>query len=152
MPTAVTLHLLAALVWVGGMFFAHQILRPAALGLEPPERLPLWTRVFARFFPWVWGAIIILPVTGYWMTFMYFGGFANAAIYIHVMHLLGLIMIGIYLYVFFGPYAKFKQAVANKDFPAGANHLASIRKLVGTNLTLGIITIIDAVAGAYWLS
>ena len=53
MVTAVSLHILAAIVWIGGMFFAVLVLRPAAGPLEPPDRLALWRRVFARFFPWV---------------------------------------------------------------------------------------------------
>ena len=35
------LHILAAVIWVGGMFFAHQMLRPAAGKLDPAQRLPL---------------------------------------------------------------------------------------------------------------
>ena len=33
-------HLLAAIVWLGGMFFAHFFLRPAAQTLEPALRSP----------------------------------------------------------------------------------------------------------------
>ncbi|NTV95532.1 MAG: hypothetical protein HGA75_08965, partial [Thiobacillus sp.] len=40
-------HVLATVVWVGGMFFAHQCLRPVVLAqLEPPQRLRLWDGVF----------------------------------------------------------------------------------------------------------
>jgi len=47
------LHVLASVIWVGGMFFAHQCLRPAAIAtLDPPQRLALWRAVFGRFFPW----------------------------------------------------------------------------------------------------
>ena len=35
---ALTLHLLSAVVWVGGMFAAYLCLRPAAGPLEPPQR------------------------------------------------------------------------------------------------------------------
>jgi uncharacterized membrane protein len=66
---ALGLHVLAALVWVGGMFFAIMVLRLAAGELEPPVRAPLWGRVFAKFFPWVWMAVILLPLTGYFMIF-----------------------------------------------------------------------------------
>ena len=49
---ALAIHLLLALLWVGGMFFAYLVLRPvAATELEPPQRLPLWRGVFSRFFP-----------------------------------------------------------------------------------------------------
>jgi len=50
MAIVYALHLLAAIVWVGGMFFAHLVLRPAAMELEPAQRLALWLRVFDRFF------------------------------------------------------------------------------------------------------
>ena len=43
MASLVVLHLLAALVWVGGMFFAHTALRPTAASvLQPPERKLGW--------------------------------------------------------------------------------------------------------------
>ncbi|PIU17095.1 MAG: hypothetical protein COT19_02630, partial [Gallionellales bacterium CG08_land_8_20_14_0_20_59_87] len=48
------IHLLAVLVWVGGMFLAYVVLRPAAVEvLQPPQRLQLWDSVFRRFFNWV---------------------------------------------------------------------------------------------------
>ena len=55
---AYTLHVLAAMIWVGGMFFAWMILRPAAMAaLDGPARLKLWVNVFQRFFVWVWVAV-----------------------------------------------------------------------------------------------
>ena len=53
MAYLLTIHVLSAVVWVGGMFFALLVLRPAVGPLEPAVRLALWRRVFARFFrPW----------------------------------------------------------------------------------------------------
>ncbi len=52
---ATSLHTVAAVLWVGGIFLAYRVLRPAAMALEPPQRLTLWADVFGRFFPWVWG-------------------------------------------------------------------------------------------------
>ena len=60
MVTAVSLHILAAIVWIGGMFFAVLVLRPSAFPLEPPDRLALWRRVFQRFFSWVWLSLALL--------------------------------------------------------------------------------------------
>ena len=74
---ALALHLLAALVWVGGMFFAIMVLRLAAGEMEPAVRVPLWGRVFAKFFPWVWMAVAILLATGYWMIFAVWGSFGT---------------------------------------------------------------------------
>jgi len=151
MPVAITLHILSAVIWVGGMFFAYVALRPvAATLLEPPLRLPLWSQTFARFFPWVWAVVILLPTTGYWMILWVFNGFANAKPYIHVMQVTGIAMILIFLHVFFAPYRRMNRAIAAKDFPAAGKQLAVIRKLIGTNLVLGLITIIVATGGAYW--
>ena len=119
MAIAITLHLLAVIVWVGGMFFAYMALRPvAASQLEPPQRMPLWVGTFTRFFPWVWAAVILLPVTGYWMIFNVFGGFKSTALYIHLMQGLGWIMIAVFLHVYFAPYRRLQRAVAAQDFVA----------------------------------
>lgn len=153
MAFAVTLHLLAAVIWVGGMFFAYMVLRPvAAAQLEPPLRLTLWQQSFKRFFVWVWLCIIVLPATGYGIIFFVYDGFKNIGIYIHVMHLLGLVMIAIYLYLYYRPYQCLKRELKSNNFPVAAKHLNSIRLLVATNLTLGMITIIVASLGRYYLA
>ena len=146
-----TLHLLAAVIWVGGMFFAHMILRPSAIEkLEPPQRLPLWVAVFGRFFLWVWIAIALLLLTGYWMIFDVFGGLLQLkALYIQLMHLFGWVMIGIFMYIYFSPYAKLKAAVAAGNFPLGGQQINKIRLLVTANLILGILTFIIASGGKY---
>ena len=147
---AITLHLLAVVVWVGGMFFAYMALRPVAAGLlEPPLRMPLWSGTFERFFPWVWAAVILLPVTGYWMILNVFGGFQNLALYIHVMQGIGILMIAIFLHVFFAPYRRLRKAVAAGDFPAAGKALGQIRTLIGTNLLLGLGLIVVASGGRY---
>ena len=150
MAIAVTLHVLAAVIWVGGMFFAYMVLRPvAATLLEPPLRLPLWSQTFARFFPWVWGAVVALPLTGYWMILGPLGGFANAPVYVHIMQTLGIAMIMIYLHVYFAPYRRLQHAVGKTDYALAGQQLAQIRRLIGINLTLGLVTIVIAVAGRY---
>ncbi len=149
MAFAVTLHVLAVVVWVGGMFFAYMALRPAAATMEPPQRLPLWSRTFARFFPWVWVAVLILPLTGYWMIFAVFGGFKHIGLYIHLMQGIGIVMIMIYLHVFFAPYRRLKEALMGNDFTEGARRLGQIRQLIGWNLLLGLSTIVIAVFGKH---
>ena len=141
------LHILAVIVWVGGMFFAYVVLRPAAVEiLQPPERLRLWNNVFSRFFNWVWGAIGIILVTGLYMIYQY-GGMAHVQRYIHVMLLLGLVMVGIYGYVFFACYVPLRLHVANERWKEAGEMLGKIRKLVGVNLTLGLATVCVAVIG-----
>lgn len=149
-PIAQVLHIASVIVWVGGMFFAHQCLRPVAAGvLEPPQRLTLWVGVFGRFFPWVWAVIITILATGLFMMFSYYGGM-KAPTYVHIMFGLGLLMMLIFMHVFFAPYRRLKQAVAAQDWKAGARHLAMIRKLVGLNTSIGFV-IVAVAAGGPWL-
>lgn len=150
MPVLITLHLLSAILWVGGMFFAYVALRPAAASLlEPPLRLALWVGVFSRFFPWVWIAVVLLVATGYVMVFAVFGGFAAAGIHVHVMQALGLIMIALYLHLFFAPFQRLKRSVIIEDWPDAGTQLNRIRRIVGINLSLGLVVAAVASGGRY---
>ncbi|HEY5790155.1 MAG TPA: CopD family protein [Gammaproteobacteria bacterium] len=150
MALALPLHLLLAVVWVGGMFFAYQVLRPvAAAQLEPPQRLPLWAGVFTRFFPWVWGAVIGLPLTGYWVVFAVYGGLGAVGWHVHLMQLTGWLMIALFLHLWFGPWRGMRAALAAGDLPAAGACLNRIRWAVGANLLLGLATAAVAVAGRF---
>jgi uncharacterized membrane protein len=147
-----TLHLLATIVWVGGMFFAHFVLRPTATQLlEPPQRLPFLSQIFVRFFKWVWLAILLLWVTGLWIIFYYYGGFSKLAIYIHIMLTLAIVMTILFTYLFFVPHRNMQMAISQKDFAAAAQHLGVIRRIVFTNLILGLTIAIIVVIGKYWV-
>lgn len=148
MSVMIAIHVLAAVIWIGGMFFAHFMLRPSALQtLSPPQRLPLWQAVFKRFFVWVWLASTLLPVSGYVIIYQVWGGLAPA--YTHIMALIGLIMLAIFIFIYFKPYAAFDEAVTQKDFATAATHLETMRRLITTNLHLGLVTVIIATAGKY---
>lgn len=152
MSIALALHVLAVVVWVGGMFFAHQALRPAAVSvLEPQQRFPLWSHVFARFFPWVWASIFLILASGYWMLFARLGGMANAPIFVHVMNGLGLIMMVIFMIVYFIHYRQLHNYVLGMRWQEAGRSLAKIRTLIGINLSIGLITVAVATAGKYFL-
>jgi len=141
------IHLLAALIWVGGMFFAYVVLRPAAVEvLEPPQRLSLWNAVFRRFFPWVCGAVAVLLLSGFCMIYLY-GGFAQVPGHVHAMLALGLAMVAIYGYVYFACYRPFSALVAAQRWKDAGEMLGKIRKLIAVNLTLGLLTVCVAVPG-----
>lgn len=140
------LHLLGIIVWVGGMFFAHMVLRPTVAELlQPAQRLPLLNGVFRRFSPWVWSSVILIATSG-GLLMALLGGF-KAAWYIHVMLTSGAVMMAIFTYVYFVPFVRLKQGVAAQDWPAAGLVMAHIRKLVGVNLTLGLFTTCVALGG-----
>lgn len=151
LASALALHGLAAVVWVGGMAFAYCFLRPVAgRALDPPERLNLWRGVFARFFPVVWVSVAVLLITGYYMVLGPFGGFGGVGRHIHIMHGLALLMTAIFAHVFFAPWKRFRRAVDRIENETAATELNRIRRLVAVNLVLGLIVVVVATGGRYW--
>ncbi|WP_428604330.1 CopD family protein [Sedimenticola sp.] len=141
----ITLHLLGVIVWVGGMFFAHMALRPAAIEvLEPPQRLPLMKRTLDRFFPWVWVSIGLILASGYGILIGILG--ANAGIHVHIMHSIALIMVALFCYIYFLPYRQMGQALQAGDLPQAGVQLMAIRRIIGINLILGLVTTIIGAA------
>src|SRR6476620_4426272 len=127
---ALALHILGAVVWVGGMFAIYVCLRPALGTLEPPPRLRLMRVTFQKFFPWVWVAILLLLASGYWMVFYTFGGFKGVGTHIHVMQGIGWVMIALFLWLFHGPWLALKRAVDASDWPAAGASLNRIRQII----------------------
>jgi len=146
----IAIHVLAVVVWVGGMFFAYMVLRPSAGPLEPEARLALWHRVFSRFFPWVWASVILLLASGYGMMFLHFGGFAGAPLYIQIMQGIGILMMLLFLHLFFVPWRRFGDAVERKHAPEAGKQLGQIRRVVAANLVLGLLTIVVGASGRVW--
>jgi len=147
---AITLHLLAALIWVGGMFFAYMAMRPASQFLEPAMQLTLWSNTLKHFFPWVWFSIISILVSGFWLIAVS-GGMGDVGSHVHVMLLLGIIMILMFMHVFFAPYKKLIQSVQSEDWKTGTKALSQIRFLIFINLTVGLFVTFIGSAGQYYL-
>lgn len=135
-------HLLCAVLWVGGLAFAYVVLRPSMQVLEPPQRMMLHAQVFRRFFLVVWHAMPLILLTGFWMLFGYYGGMAHVNWNVHVMLLTGLVMAAVFVAIVFGPYKRFRTT---SDQAVMATALDSIRRMIGINLLLGLLTVIIAV-------
>lgn len=134
-------HVLCAVIWVGGMFFAYVVLRPSISVLEPIQRIALHTQVFRRFFLIVWHVMPLILLSGFAALFGLFGGPATAPWNISVMMLLGLIMSAVFLLIVFGPYARFRRTTDRTTIVASMDR---IRKLIAINLVLGIVTVVVA--------
>ena len=145
MAYALFLHILSAVVWVGGMFVAYMAVRPATVEvLEPPLRLKLWTAIFTRFFKWVWVAVALILGSGFYMI----GQMTAVPRDVMVMASVGIVMSAIFMHVYFAPFGRLKRAVAAEDWKAGGAALNQIRILIGVNLTLGLVNVAVAVLGA----
>ena len=143
-------HILAAVIWVGGMFFAHVMLRPSLAPLDPAQRLSLWRRVFSRFFPWVGVTIVALLASGYGMVLGPMGGFAHIGLHVQIMQGIGIIMMLAFGHLYFTPWKRFRRAVDAGDFATAAKQLGQIRAIVMLNLVLGLIVVVIGATGRYW--
>jgi uncharacterized membrane protein len=146
MRVALWLHLLSIVVWVGGMFFAHVALRPALQSLPPPLRLPLVASTLATFLGWVAAAVATMIVTGAFMI-VALGGLGRTGQHVHLMTALGVVMSAIYAFIVSVPFPRLRRGVAAAAWEEAAAALATVRRLIGVNLVLGLVTITVAILG-----
>lgn len=139
-------HLLGAIAWLGGMFFAYFCLRPAAAEvLDPPHRLPLWSATFARFLPYTAIAVVVMLASGIAMLLQ--TGLREAPIGWHIMLTLGVLMTIIFGYAYGVLYPRLRDRCHAADWVAAAQALNRIRQLVAVNLVLGVCTVVAAISG-----
>ena len=144
MGLAIALHVIAAVVWVGGMFFAYVCLRPATASVDAPIRLRLWASVLSRFFRIVWASVAVLLVTGFWM---FFNGVRG--LHVHLMLSLGVAMMLLAAHVYFAPYKRLKRLVGIHNWAEAAKQMSQIRLFIAINLSLGLAVVAIAAAGRY---
>jgi putative copper resistance protein D len=76
----VTIHVLAALLWLGGMFFLAAVGAPVLRAVEPPAlRADLFRQIGEQFRLVGWTAIAVLLVTG--VVNLHFRGLLNAELW-----------------------------------------------------------------------
>ena len=137
------LHILAVVVWIGGMFFAHFCLRPAAAEKLPPEqRLPLLVAVLSRFFNAVSVALLVLWGSG---AVLFSNPGPLAPTNWVAMTGVAAVMTVIFLLIVLRSFPQMKKAVAASDWGSAGAAMNTIRGLVLTNLALGFVTIAIAV-------
>jgi uncharacterized membrane protein len=141
------LHVLAIVVWIGGMVFAHFFLRPAAMQLTPPQRVSLMHGALQRFFNAVLVSIAVVLATGLWMIGRVAKETVQAGLAFNMpldwtlMAALGIVMMAIFGHIRFALFKRLSRAVAAQDWPAGGAALASIRTWVSVNLAIGVVII-----------
>ncbi|MEP7299481.1 MAG: CopD family protein, partial [Burkholderiales bacterium] len=132
------IHLLCAIAWLGGMFFAYFCLRPAAAEvLKPPDRLPLWSATFARFLPYMAFAVTFILASGLAMLVPI--GFAAAPTGWLIMLSLGVLMAVVFAYVYLVLFPRLRSHCASSAWPEAGKVLNRIRQLVALNLVLGLL-------------
>ena len=140
------LHLLAVIVWIGGIVFMDGFLAPVLRRAiaQAETRARLLYVLFRNFFAVVWGAGSLLVVTGYGMVFLR-GGFGVLSAAQWVMVVLGTAMVALALYIFFVPFLRMRAAVLRSQWPAACTQAGQIRWLSAVNIALAVPTVLSGV-------
>ena len=143
------LHLIAGIVWMGGMTFMLFALRPAAIGeMNAQPRALLMLQVWRRFYAWVLLAIAVLFITGshlYSATFRatkLATGQGNVPLGWNIMLALGIAMMLIFGHIYFAGFKKYKRSVAAADWSLAAKAAGLIHTMTLLNFSLGWLAIL----------
>lgn len=146
---AITAHVLAVIVWIGGMFFGFVALRPAMKGMDTLTAARFWSSLLSHYLPWLWTAIAVLLASGIYMVFNGFGGFGQLPWFVHFMMGIGIFMMLLSGHLSFSAFKKLKRAVAANDEALAAKAMRQIRIVTDVNLILGLLVVIVIMGGAY---
>jgi uncharacterized membrane protein len=143
------IHLLAIVVWIGGMFFMHFCLRPAAAEvLEPPARVRLMHATMRRFFAMVTAAIALVLLSGAAMIGLASheatrSGLAfNMPLDWYAMVGLFVVMLLVFTHVRLVLFRRLEAALAAQAWPDAAAAITAIRWEVLLNLVIGVFVVV----------
>jgi len=112
--------------------------------------LTMLRATLGRFFRWVWAAIATLLLSGYGVVLFGYEGFAAVGLHIQIMQVTGLVMIGLFVLAWTGPWHEFCHAMDHHDTRTAEHQLARLRLLMQANLPLGLFTSAIGATGGFW--
>jgi uncharacterized membrane protein len=149
------LHLLAVVVWIGGMFFMLVCLRPAAQAvLEPPDRIRLLHATIGRFFAVVAVSALVVFLSGAAMIGLAAREAAAAGLAFNLplegyaMVALFVAMLAVFAHARLAALPRLGRALAAGAWADGAAALKAIRRDLGLNLALGVLVVVVVRLGA----
>lgn len=143
-----TVHVLSVIVWVGGMFFTHFILRPAVVELNLETRLRLMQGVLRRFFSVVLAVSLLSLASGVWMLgrvakqSVQAGAGFNMPLAWTIMAVLGVVMVAMFFHIRFALFKRFNRFVSATEWETADLALTKIRGWVFINFLLGVVIVV----------
>ncbi len=141
-------HILAAVVWVGGMVFNLLVVRPSMSVVDPPQRLKLADGILRRFIPVVWMSVGLLVFTGLLMTLKRVASFEILlkTVYGNLLILklvVVTLMISIVVLIRYSLLPRFESLIDSQSRELN-KVLGQMVTLVKVNLALGILVLLLA--------
>lgn len=148
MSPAIAFHVLAAGLWLGGLFFAQVMLRPHRL--VPDPRFSFRRQALGRFFVVAWISIAIVLLSGIALVFLAYGGFGVVPRYVRAMMAFGILAALVYAYLYVLPWRRFRRAVSLMDWANAERKLGQVRWLVSVTVVLSAAAAALGAAGRYF--
>ena len=149
MTVVLPLHILATIVFLGGLFFASVVFQPVARGLNIETSSSLWHQILSRFFAWAWVSMVLILATGIGIVFLKFGGFSGVPMIHRANMAIGIPAIVLFGYVFFGPWQRYRRTITRGDWTAAKRELTRVRAVIAVILGLGLLASVVSAVGRY---
>ena len=141
-------HVLAVLMWIGGMAFVTTVLLPSVRRSVPPEeRLAAFHRFEGRFAPQAAFWVLLAGASGFWMTYRadLWSRFADPEYWwMHAMVAVWLVFTTMLFVI--EPLFLHKRMEASPD---PARDFARMERLHWVALAVSLVTLLGAVAGSH---
>ena len=141
-------HVLAVLMWIGGMAFVTTVLLPSVRRSVPPEeRLAAFHRFEGRFAPQAAFWVLLAGASGFWMTYRadLWSRFADPEFWwMHAMVAVWLVFTTMLFVI--EPLFLHKRMEASPD---PARDFARMERLHWVALAVSLVTLLGAVAGSH---
>ena len=141
-------HVLAVLMWIGGMAFVTTVLLPSVRRSVPPEeRLAAFHRFEGRFAPQAAFWVLLAGASGFWMTYRadLWSRFADPEFWwMHAMVAVWLVFTTMLFVI--EPLFLHKRMEASPD---PARDFARMERLHWMALAVSLVTLVGAVAGSH---
>ena len=141
-------HVLAVLMWIGGMAFVTTVLLPSVRRSVPPEeRLAAFHRFEGRFAPQAAFWVLLAGASGFWMTYRadLWSRFADPEYWwMHAMVAVWLVFTTMLFVI--EPLFLHKRMEASPD---PARDFARMERLHWMALAVSLVTLVGAVAGSH---
>jgi len=141
------IHTVAVLIWMGGGIYFFIVVQPSLAGLPPDQAGRLAGGMVKKFTPIAWGAIIIIGVVGLLRAFL--SGFINQSVLMSTTYgnmlllKMAIYAVMVIVAVMITRLSASMPTLQPQEIPATQ---ARIKTLAQTNMALGLITILIAVA------
>ncbi len=140
-------HILAVMIWMGGGIYFFMIVQPSLAGLPPDQAGRLAGGMIKKFTPIAWGSIITIGVVGLLRAFL--SGFINQSVLMSTTYgnmlllKMALYVAMVFVAITITRISASMPTLQPQEIPATQ---ARIKTLAQTNMVLGLITILIAVA------